>query len=65
IRLKEPDIYTGTRDALVIDSWIRSVERYSSFYKMDNEQSLAFATTLLRERADAWYSVIENGAERP
>jgi hypothetical protein len=30
-RIKEPNVYDGTRDALLIDGWIRSVERFINF----------------------------------
>ena len=59
VRVKEPNVYDGTRDALLIDGWIRSVERYINFQGWTNERSYLFATTLLRDRADAWFRTIE------
>lgn len=64
-RIKEPAFYDGTRDALLIDGWIRSVERYTSFNSWTPERSCLFATTLLRDRADAWFRTIELTDEAP
>lgn len=58
-KVKEPSTYDGTRDALLIDGWIRSVERYINFYGWTPEKSYLFAATLLRDRADAWFRTIE------
>lgn len=64
-RIKEPITYDGVRDALVIDGWIRSVERYINFHNWDHERGCLFATTLLRDRADAWFRTIENTEDAP
>lgn len=64
-RIKEPSFYDGTRDALLIDGWIRSVERYTTFNSWTPERSCLFATTLLRDRADAWFRTIELTDEAP
>ncbi|CAO3639512.1 unnamed protein product [Mucor hiemalis] len=64
-RIKEPSFYDGTRDALLIDGWIRSVERYTTFNTWTPERSCLFATTLLRDRADAWFRTIELTDEAP
>lgn len=64
-KVKEPSTYDGTRDALLIDGWIRSVERYINFYDWTPEKSYLFAATLLRDRADAWFRTIELTEEAP
>ncbi|KAG2228505.1 hypothetical protein INT48_001890 [Thamnidium elegans] len=64
-RVKEPSTYDGTRDALLIDGWIRSVERYINFHNWTPERSYLFAATLLRDRADAWFRTIELTDEAP
>lgn len=58
-KVKEPSTYDGTRDALIIDSWVRSVERYIAFFNWSQEKSYLFASTLMRDRADAWFRTIE------
>ena len=65
VRIKEPNTYDGTRDALLIDGWIRSVERYTEFHGWSSEKSCLFATTLLRDRADAWYRTLEVANDTP
>lgn len=65
VRVKEPNTYDGTRDALLIDGWMRSVERYINFQGWNVERSYLFATTLLRDRADAWFRTIELTDEAP
>jgi hypothetical protein len=64
-RIKEPNTYDGTRDALLIDGWIRSVERYAAFYQWDSGRTCLLGTTLLRGRADAWFRTIENTDDAP
>ena len=59
IRMSEPLPYNGTRDALVVDGWIRSVERFAAFHDWDDVKTFRFAVTLLRDRADAWYRTLE------
>ncbi|KAG2193453.1 hypothetical protein INT47_004675 [Mucor saturninus] len=64
-RIKEPEVYDGTRDALIIDGWIRSIERFTTFNSWTPERSSLYATTLLRDRADAWFRTIELTDEAP
>ncbi|KAG2195271.1 hypothetical protein INT47_005046 [Mucor saturninus] len=64
-KIKEPTTYDGTRDALVIDSWVRSVERYVAFFNWTQEKSYLFASTLMRDRADAWFRTIELEEDAP
>lgn len=59
IRMPEPPTYDGTRDTLVVDGWVRSVERFSDFHKWDDGKTFRFAVTLLRTRADAWFRTME------
>lgn len=63
IRMPEPPTYDGTRDSLVVDGWVRSVERFSDFHKWDDEKTFRFAVTLLRARADAWFRTMEVSGE--
>ncbi len=65
IRMSEPLPYDGTRDALMIDGWVRSVERFSDFHEWDDTKTCRFAITLLRGRADAWCRTLEAGDEFP
>lgn len=58
-RTNEPSTYDGTRDALVIDGWIRAVERYGDIQNWDDTQIGNYAVTLFKGRADAWYRTIE------
>lgn len=60
-RTTEPPVYDGARDAVVIDSWIRTLERYSGFQDWDQVQTKNYAVTLLRGRADTWYRTLETG----
>lgn len=62
-RTTEPPCYDGTRDAMVIDSWIRTLERYADFQGWDHRQMKAYAVTLLRGRADTWYRTLEMNAD--
>lgn len=64
-RTTEPPTYDGARDAMVIDSWIRSVNRYARFHDWVEERKLSYAVTLLRGRAEAWYRSLEIGEEEP
>ena len=62
-RTTEPPVYDGTRDAMVIDSWIRTLERYADYQKWDHQQIKTYAVTLLRGRADTWYRTLEMNAD--
>lgn len=64
-RIKEPEVYDGTRDALLIDGWVRSIERFTTFNSWTPERSYLYATTLLRGRADAWFRTIELTDDAP
>ena len=59
IRMSEPVPYNGARDALVVDGWVRSVERFAAFHEWDDAKTCRFAVTLFRDRADAWYRTME------
>ncbi len=65
IRMSEPSPYDGTRDALMIDGWVKSVERFSNFHDWDDTKTCRFAVTLLRGRADVWYRTLEAGDDLP
>lgn len=62
-RTNEPPSYDGTRDALVIDGWIRAVERYGDIQTWDDTQIGNYAVTLFKGRADAWYRTIEPASD--
>lgn len=57
--LNTPPTFDGTRDAFVIDSWIRSVERYANGQGWDDAKTGKYAINLFKGRADAWYRSIE------
>ncbi|KAG0862208.1 hypothetical protein G6F16_012703 [Rhizopus arrhizus] len=61
----EPSTYNGTRDALFIDSWLRSIERFSEFNQWENVRTKNYALTLLRGRAEAWYRSLEVANDEP
>lgn len=61
----EPSTYNGARDALIIDSWIRSIERFSEFNQWENVRTKNYALTLLRGRAEAWYRSLEVANDEP
>lgn len=65
-RTVEPPTYDGARDAVMIDSWVRTLERYASYQRWDSVQTKNYAVTLLRGRADTWYRTLEtNPVEEP
>lgn len=64
-RTTEPSTYDGTRDAMVIDSWIRTLERYADFHGWDHTRMKNYAVTLLRGRADVWYRTLEIAQDEP
>lgn len=65
IRMSEPSPYDGTRDALLIDGWVRSVERFADFHEWDDSKTWRFAITLFRGRADAWFRTLEATDDMP
>ena len=65
VKLKEPGVYDGARDAEAIDEWVRAVEQHKNFFSMNDAQTIMFATTFLSSRANAWYRSIENTTECP
>ena len=64
-RTTEPPTYDGSRDAMVIDSWIRTFERYTDYQGWDSVQKKRYAVTLLRGRADTWYRTLETSDDEP
>lgn len=58
-RLKLPDSYDGTRDAVMIERWIAAIERHQRFYAWNGVKTMEFATTLLTNDADTWYRALE------
>lgn len=64
-RTTEPPTYDGSRDAMIIDSWIRTFERYTDYQGWDSVQKKRYAVTLLRGRADTWYRTLETSEEEP
>ncbi|KAI8886063.1 hypothetical protein K501DRAFT_270150 [Backusella circina FSU 941] len=54
IKLKEPPVYEGEQDAVKIDGWIRSVERYADFQQWDDTRTgiLAIDTMTDEEATD-------------
>lgn len=56
-KVREPDVFNGERDAIVLEAWIYSLELYFSLVKIDNTQEkLLVGLSLLRNDAQLWYS---------
>jgi hypothetical protein len=56
-KVREPEVYNGERDTIVVDSWIYSLELYFSLVKIEHPQEkLLYAVSLLRKDAQLWYS---------
>ncbi|KAI9347151.1 hypothetical protein BD770DRAFT_396039 [Pilaira anomala] len=65
IKLNNPKVYDGCRDALIIDEWVRSVEMHQEFYNLNPAQTLLFASSHLSGRANAWYRNVEKQTDAP
>lgn len=49
----------------MVDSWLRSVERYANLVNITSEEQTKFAATLLRGRADIWLRGLETSNSVP
>ena len=56
-KVREPDVFNGERDAIILNAWIYSLELYFSLVHIDNAQEkLLVGLSLLRNDAQLWYS---------
>lgn len=63
VKVTPPDCYSGERSVLVIDGWIRTVERYFAFVGLEAHRKVPYAVTLLRSKADLWWRQMEQLSE--
>ncbi|KAG2190798.1 hypothetical protein INT47_010345, partial [Mucor saturninus] len=64
-RIRQPECYHGERSAMILDGWLRSVERYTEYYEFTAEKTMLYAVNLLRGRADVWWQHMERKASYP
>lgn len=56
-KVREPEVFKGERNSLVVESWINSMDLYFQLVKISNGQDqLLYALSLLRSDAQLWYS---------
>lgn len=56
-KVREPEVFKGERNALVVESWINSMELYFQLIRATHGQDqLLYALSLLRGDAQLWYS---------
>ena len=55
----ESSTYDGTRDAMIIDSWIFTLENYRDFHSWAGVRTKNYAVTLLRGHAGVWYRTLQ------
>lgn len=56
-KVREPEVFKGERNALMVESWINSMDLYFQLIKVDHGQDqLLYALSLLRGDAQLWYS---------
>lgn len=59
-KVREPEVFHGERNALLVESWISSMELYFQLIKADHGQDqLLYALSLLRGDAQLWYSQLK------
>lgn len=50
---------------MVIDEWVRSVEKHQEFHSLNAIQTVLFATSHLSGRSKAWYRYNETQTDTP
>lgn len=56
-KVREPEVFKGDRNALMIESWINSMDLYFQLVKVTHGQDqLLYALSLLRGDAQLWFS---------
>jgi Retrotransposon gag protein len=53
-----PETYNGARSPKIIDSWLFSIREYCENTHLANEHIVAFAGSLLRDNAKAWWRTL-------
>ena len=57
MRPRQPDMYYGQWDFLLLGNWIFSVDQYILLTEMPEHRQGLFVSTLLRNEALLWYRV--------
>ncbi|SAL95621.1 hypothetical protein, partial, partial [Absidia glauca] len=63
VKVPPPPCFCGERNATMVDGWLRSVERYFEFTRLNDDRKVDYAVTLLRDGADVWWRRLETKGE--
>jgi hypothetical protein len=56
-KVREPEVFKGERNALMVESWINSMDLYFQLVRVEHgQEQLLYALSLLRGDAQLWYS---------
>ena len=63
IKAVKPDVFRGERSPGAVEAWLHTVEKYCQFTRLNDQESVLFASTLLRDSAATWWRHLENSID--
>lgn len=63
IKPVKPDVFRGERSPGTIEAWLHTVEKYCELTRLNDQEHVLFASTLLRDSAATWWRHLENSID--
>lgn len=63
IKPVKPDVFRGERSTGAVEAWLHTVEKYCELTRLNDQERVLFATTLLRDSAATWWRHLERSID--
>lgn len=63
IKAVKPDVFRGERSTGAVEAWLHTVEKYCELTRLNDQERVLFASTLLRDSAATWWRHLEKSID--
>lgn len=63
IKAVKPDVFRGERSPGAVEAWLHTVEKYCELTRLNDQERVLFASTLLRDSAATWWRHLEKSID--
>lgn len=63
IKPVKPDVFRGERSPGAVEAWLHTVEKYCQLTRLNDQEHVLFASTLLRDSAATWWRHLEKSID--
>ncbi|CDH61246.1 hypothetical protein RO3G_02687 [Lichtheimia corymbifera JMRC:FSU:9682] len=63
IKAVKPDVFRGERSTGAVEAWLHTVQKYCELTRLNDQERVLFASTLLRDSAATWWRHLETSID--